>query len=79
MKIKLLQFSLILLVVATSSCATVFGGPVSACQRTKPAAGQPPRAIRPVPLIADIILFAPVVLVDFITGAIYKPCDGAKK
>ena len=58
----------------TTSCATVFGGKVSACQRTKPKEGQPSRAIRGGALIADIILFTPGVIVDFVTGAIYKPC-----
>ena len=58
-----------------SSCATVFGGKVSTCQRTKPAHGQPARAVRPVPLVANILLFWPGVIVDFATGAAYKPCD----
>jgi hypothetical protein len=58
-----------------SSCATVFGGKTGDCQRTKPAAGQPSRKVRPVPLIADIILFLPALIVDFATGAIYKPCN----
>jgi len=58
-----------------SSCATVLGGEVSDCQRTKPAVGKPSRAIRGGALIADIILFFPGVIVDFVTGAIYKPCE----
>ncbi len=57
-----------------SGCATIFGGPVSQCQRTKPAAGQPARAVRGAALVADIIIFAPAVIVDFATGAIYQPC-----
>lgn len=61
--------------VMFSSCATVFGGNVSNCQRTKPAAGQPARQVRIVALIADIVLFTPSLIVDFATGAIYKPCD----
>lgn len=56
-----------------SSCATVFGGSVTEAQRTRPAVGEPARAIRPVALIADIILFWPGAIVDFATGAIYKP------
>ena len=71
-KIQILAF-LFLLVVILPSCATILGGPVSACQRTKPAAGQPSREIRVGYLIADI-LFTPVWIVDFATGAIYKPC-----
>lgn len=56
-----------------SSCATIFGGPVSEYQRTKPAAGQPQRSVRAGALIADILLFWPGAIVDFATGAIYKP------
>lgn len=58
-----------------TSCATVFGGQVSECQRTKPAAGSPARPIRAGALIADILLFWPGAIVDFATGAIYKPCS----
>ncbi len=56
-----------------SSCATIFGGPVSAYQKTKPAAGQPQRNVRAGALVADILLFWPGAIVDFATGAIYKP------
>ena len=56
-----------------SSCATVFGGRVSDSQRTKPKDGEPSRAIRGGALIADIVLFWPGTIVDFATGAIYKP------
>lgn len=56
-----------------SSCATVFGGPVTAHQKTKPAAGEQQREIRVVALVADILLFLPGTIVDFATGAIYKP------
>lgn len=58
-----------------SSCATVLGGPVTACQRTKPAPGQPARQVRAVALIADVLIFLPFAAIDFATGAIYKPCD----
>ncbi|MFA6925281.1 MAG: hypothetical protein WC223_13630 [Bacteroidales bacterium] len=65
-----------LIIAATlSSCATVFGGKVSQCQKTKPAEGQPQREVRVGALIADILLFWPGTIVDFATGAIYKPCD----
>ena len=75
MKKTLLRISLFVLMVATlSSCATVFGGKISACQRTKPVPGQPARALRAGALIADILLFWPGAVVDFATGAIYKPC-----
>jgi uncharacterized protein YceK len=72
-KIRILAFFLLLIVILPS-CATIFGGPVSVCQRTKPAAGQPARQIRAVALIADILLFWPATIVDFATSAIYKPC-----
>lgn len=76
MKKKVFNFLAILAITTMmSSCATVFGGKVSACQRTKPAAGEPARSIRGAALVADILLFWPGVFVDFATGAIYKPCD----
>ncbi|WP_113652248.1 hypothetical protein [Pedobacter namyangjuensis] len=63
----------LLITCSLSSCATVFGGKVTTAQRTPPAAGEPTRPIRAVALIADIILFWPGLIVDFATGAIYKP------
>lgn len=76
MKKTFLRISAILLITASlSSCATVFGGRVSECQRTRPASNQPTREIRAVALVADIILFWPGTIVDFATGAIYKPCN----
>lgn len=61
--------------MSLSSCATVFGGKVTECQRTKPVAGEPSRKVRAGALIANILLFWPGVIVDFATGAIYKPCE----
>jgi hypothetical protein len=61
-----------------SSCATVFGGHVSEYQKTKPAPGQPQRDVRVGALIADILLFWPGTIVDFATGAIYKPQAATK-
>jgi PBP1b-binding outer membrane lipoprotein LpoB len=57
----------------SSSCATILGGPVSASQKRKPKPGEPQREVRVLALIADLILFAPGTIVDFATGAIYKP------
>lgn len=72
------QIRLLLMVAITSftfsSCATVFGGQVSDCQRTKPKPEEPTRKIRAAAMIADILLFWPGLIVDFATGAIYKPC-----
>ncbi|MHA7130729.1 hypothetical protein [Algoriphagus namhaensis] len=62
-----------LLVISMSSCATIFGGPVSEYQRTKPEDGEPQRKVRTGALIADAIIFFPSLIVDFATGAIYKP------
>lgn len=66
----------ILVVVAglflCQSCATVFGGKVTEYQRTKPEPGEVQRKVRIVPLVLDILLFPPAVVVDFATGAIYK-------
>ena len=56
MKKRILNVLAIVTIAATlSSCATVFGGTVSECQRTKPAAGEPARAVRAGALVADIL------------------------
>jgi hypothetical protein len=71
---KIIKPLLLIIVLASmSSCATVFGGAITTKQRTPPAAGQPSREIRVGALIADIVLFWPGTIVDFATGAIYKP------
>lgn len=78
-KIKLMKkrilhvFAIVMIAITLSSCATVFGGSVSSYQRTKPAVGQPAREVRAGALVADILLFWPSAIVDFATGAIYKP------
>lgn len=77
---QLRQLIIVLLAASTlSSCATVFGGPVSTYQKTKPAAGQPQRELRVGALVADILLFWPGAVIDFATGAIYKPEAKATK
>ncbi len=73
MKKNLTLLSLAVLMLFTTSCATLFGGPVTAQQRAKPKAGEPAREVRILPLIADLVIFAPSLIVDFATGAIYKP------
>jgi len=79
MKKKILNALAFLTIAFTlSSCATVFGGQVSTCQRTRPAAGQPAREIRGAALVADILLFWPGAVIDFATGAIYRPCNSDK-
>jgi hypothetical protein len=70
-----------LLVMATticlfSSCATLCGGKISDCQKTKPQPGQPKRVLRwytvvPVPPFQ----WGPVgMLIDVLDGAAYRPC-----
>ncbi len=61
-----------------TSCATVFGGKVEACQKNKPVNGTK-RDVRIGALVLDILLFAPGTLVDFMTGAIYTPCNEKNK
>lgn len=74
MKKSLTKSLLALAILASmSSCATVFGGRVTEYQRTRPAPGQPQREVRVGALIADVILFWPGAIVDFATGAIYRP------
>ena len=74
MKKRILHvFAIVMIALTLSSCATVFGGAVTSHQRTKPAVGEPAREVRAVALIADILLFWPGAVVDFATGAIYKP------
>jgi len=68
---KLLAIGFIAIIM--SSCATLFGGKVTAHQKAKPGPGEQQRDVRVVALIADIIIFAPGLIVDFATGAIYKP------
>ncbi len=60
------------LLFSATGCATILGGPISSSQKTKPAPGQQQRDVRVGWLIADILLFAPGLIVDFATGAIYK-------
>ncbi|MCK8494970.1 MULTISPECIES: hypothetical protein [Spirosoma] len=73
-KSLLIQGCLLVCSVATlTSCATVFGGPRTSYQVTKPRDGEPQREVRVGALIADIILFWPGTIVDFATGAIYRP------
>ncbi len=82
---KTLKPTLVLLLVLlltvsmlSTSCATVFGGRVNSYQRTKPKDGEPQRRVRVGALIADIVLFVPGLIVDFATGAIYKPTPEVK-
>ena len=72
-KFTLLALSAIVLAGSLSSCATVFGGRITESQKRKPLPGEQQRQVRAGALIADILLFWPGTLIDFATGAIYKP------
>ena len=75
MKKTILKLTALLMAVCIlSSCATVFGGKIDQCQKTKPVPGTPVRSLRVVPFVANIILFWPAVFIDLGTGAAYKPC-----
>ena len=73
MKKRIKPISILLIAVLFSSCATVLGGKITDHQKRKPLEGEPQRDVRVVALVADIILFWPFAVVDFATGAIYKP------
>ena len=74
-KVKTTILALLLIVmIILPSCATIFCGPVSTCQKTKPKAGEPQRSVRAGALLLDL-LFLPAAIVDFATAAIYKPCE----
>lgn len=62
-----------LITIMMSSCATVFGGRITDHQKTKPLAGEKQRDVRIAPLVIDLLFFWPGLIVDFATGAIYKP------
>jgi hypothetical protein len=72
---KLLSFLVVgILFLQVTSCATIMGGQVTAYQKTKPAPGQPQREVKIGPLICDVIFWGGGgLIVDFATGAIYKP------
>ena len=59
-----------------TSCATIVGGQVTGSQRRKPLPGEQSRQIRVGALIADAVFFGGLgILIDFATGAIYKPVE----
>ena len=72
---RIISFSILLLVLFQStSCATFTGGQVNTYQMTKPRPGGPRREIRVAPFVCDIFFMAGVgLIVDFSTGAIYRP------
>ena len=54
-----------IVLLLTSSCATLLGGTVSADQARKPIPGEQQRQLRVITLMADVVVFA--------LGAIYSP------
>ena len=74
MKKLIILFSLLVLMLEITSCATIVGGQVTESQRRKPLPGEQSRQIKVGALIADAVFFGGVgILIDFATGAIYKP------
>ncbi|MEI6585872.1 MAG: hypothetical protein WCL56_07290 [Sediminibacterium sp.] len=70
---NLLVVLLATITLLSSSCATILGGKVSDYQRTKPTQGQPARKLRVVAFLGDVCFGLVPVIVDFATGAIYRP------
>jgi hypothetical protein len=66
------KFSVLLLACTMfAGCATICGGHITDCQKTKPTDG----THRKVRVWAVLFNFFPIgQIVDFATGAIYKPC-----
>ena len=67
------SLTLLILALSISGCATVFGGPITSSQRRKPKPGEQQRKIRVVAFIADALIFAPSLILDFVDCAIYRP------
>lgn len=72
---KYLSILLLCICLFECSCATFFGGEITDCQKRR---NNKSRQIRPVALMSDLIfgmfLFEINTLVDFMDGAMYKPC-----
>jgi len=74
MKKIILALGLFVLLLQITSCATIVGGQVTESQRRKPLPGEPSRQIKVGALLADAFFFGGIgLIVDFATGAIYKP------
>ena len=76
MKKIILLIAGFILILELTSCATIVGGQVTESQRRKPLPGEQSRQIRVGALIADAVFFGGLgILIDFATGAIYKPVE----
>lgn len=78
MKAKLITALALGAVLSLQSCATVIGGKITQSQKTKPQAGQPQRQVRAGFFVADLLFLGVPLIVDFATGAIYKPDNSQK-
>jgi hypothetical protein len=67
-----------LITLSASGCASILGGPITDAQKRKPAPGEPQRQVRAGFLIVDLLCGLIPVVVDFGTGAIYKPGNTTK-
>jgi len=71
---KIMKKLLFICLMLSTSCATIIMGPATVEQRTKPLPGQPQREVYAGYLFLDILCFGiPATIIDFATGAIYKP------
>lgn len=76
MKKMILLITGFILILELTSCATIVGGQVTESQRRKPLPGEQSRQIKVGALIADAVFFGGLgILIDFATGAIYKPVE----
>ena len=76
MKKMILLITSFILILELTSCATIVGGQVTESQRRKPLPGEQSRQIKVGALIADAVFFGGLgILIDFATGAIYKPVE----
>ena len=76
MKKIILLITGFILILELTSCATIVGGQVTESQRRKPLPGEQSRQIKVGALIADAVFFGGLgILIDFATGAIYKPVE----
>lgn len=73
--LELILFACCIITLLTS-CATVCGGKIDTCQKNKPETGK--RKLRTAAFVIDILCWPPLLVVDFATSAIYKPCSTAK-
>jgi hypothetical protein len=76
MKKMILLITGFILILELTSCATIVGGQVTESQRRKPLPGEQSRQIKVGALVADAFFFGGLgILIDFATGAIYKPVE----